>query len=87
MATGPVTCPAGVYTAISSGATDVSFRVKEMEATTVLRLVNAASLPAINEDSFISISDHEWKAFSSVLNNLYVMPIGSNAILEIIDNN
>lgn len=86
MATTQVTCPVGTYTQIGSGATVLSFRIKTMTATTRVRLANAASAPAADTTNYITISDREWQSMSNITNNIYVMPIDSNAVLEVIDN-
>lgn len=81
--TGKITCPAGVYTAIATAATNVSFRVKEMLKTTQCRLAVASSLPAPSSTAYVAVSDRKWKEFGSLTDNMYLMPVGADAIVEV----
>jgi len=87
MTASKITCPAGVYTALTSGATSATVRVKTMnDATTQVRIGNAASAPAADTADFVQISDKKVKEFEVFTNNLYAMPIGSNAVIEVFSN-
>ena len=81
--TSKITCPAGVYTAIATAATNVSFRIKEMLKTTQVRLAVAASAPAASSTDYVAVSDRKWKEFGELTDNMYIMPVGANAILEV----
>jgi len=82
-----ITCPAGVYTALTASATSATVRVKTMnDATTQVRIGNAASAPAAGTTDYTQISDKKPKEFEVFTNNLYAMPIGSNAVIEVNSN-
>jgi hypothetical protein len=82
--TSKITCPADIYTEIATAAVNVSFRVKTMVKTTQVRMANAASLPAPTATDFVAVSDKKWKALGSLTDNLYLMPIGGDAIVEVV---
>lgn len=79
-----ISCPAGAYTAIATAATNVSFRVKTMLATTQLRMAVAAAAPAASTTDFVAVSHRKWVELGSLTDNLYIMPVGSAATLEVI---
>lgn len=83
--TGPdVVCPEGVYTLLATAATNVSLRVKEMLGTTRCRLAVAAALPAPSSTGYVAVSHRKWVELGDLTDNLYLMPLGSAAEIEII---
>lgn len=79
-----ITCPADVYTALSSASEpSVSFRVKSMEKTTIARVATAAAVPAATITDYVAISDRRWKEFGGLTSNVYFMPVGCPAVVEV----
>lgn len=81
--TSRIICPAGVYTVIATAATNVSFRIKDMLKTTQGRLAVSSSLPAPSATGYVAVSNRKWKEFGSLTDNMYFMPIGADATLEV----
>ena len=79
-----ITCPAGIYTAIATAATNCSFRVKTMLPTTVVRMANAAVQPVPTATDYVAVSDRKWKELGSLTDNLYLMPVNGDAIVEVV---
>lgn len=79
-----ITCPADVYTALSAAEANVSLRIKTMIKTTVGRLALSASLPAANATDYVAVSDHKWKELRLLTGNVYFMPVGCSAVVEVV---
>lgn len=75
-----IACAADVYTALSSGATDVSFKGSGGGG----KFVIAAALPEPGETDFFPVDSREMIALGSLDGNVYYMPNAGAATVYVV---